>query len=67
MPSDLWSIFKDNRHLLHDLPAVGAAMIQQWAKVKHGASPVVPVVPHTFGGDLKFNTHLHTLVSAGGL
>lgn len=25
------------------------------------------VVPHTFGGDLKFNSHLHILVSAGGL
>jgi hypothetical protein len=25
------------------------------------------VVPHTFGGDLKFNAHLHVLVSSGGL
>ena len=24
-------------------------------------------MPHTFGGDLKFNAHLHILVSAGGL
>jgi hypothetical protein len=27
----------------------------------------VIVVPHTFGGDLKFNCHLHILISAGGL
>ena len=25
------------------------------------------VVPHTFGGKLNFNSHLHILVSAGGL
>src|SRR6266852_670730 len=25
------------------------------------------VVPHTFGGDLKFNAHLHILISADGL
>jgi len=25
------------------------------------------VVPHTFGGYLNFNCHLHILVSAGGL
>jgi hypothetical protein len=25
------------------------------------------VVPHTFGGRLNFNSHLHILVSAGGL
>ena len=28
---------------------------------------LVIVVPHTFGGDLKFNCHLHILISAGGL
>lgn len=66
MPSQLWGIFKRNRHLLHDLPALGAAVIQQFIKTKHGASVLIIVVPHTFGGDLKFKTHMHILVSAGG-
>jgi hypothetical protein len=67
MPSILWSIFKQNRHLLHDLPALGAAVIQEWAKSKYGVCLLLMVVPHTFGGYLNFNTHLHILVSAGGL
>jgi Putative transposase/Transposase zinc-binding domain len=65
MPRALWSIFKRNRHLLHDLPVLGAEVIKQWVKMKYGATPAIVVVPHTFGGDLKFNTHLHLLVSDG--
>src|SRR6266566_8599699 len=30
MPDLLWTIFQRNRHLLHDLPALGAAAIQHW-------------------------------------
>jgi hypothetical protein len=67
MPDGLWSIFQQNRHLLHDLPALGAAVIQQWAQVKFGARVLILVIPHTFGARLNFNSHLHTLVSAGGL
>ena len=67
MPRELWGIFKRNRHLLHDLPVLGADVIQQWINMKYGVSVLVIVVPHTFGGDLKFNAHLHILISAGGL
>jgi hypothetical protein len=67
MPSELWAIFRKNRHLLHDLPALGAAVIEQWINMKYGADVLIIVVQHTFGGDLKFNCHLHILLSAGGL
>jgi hypothetical protein len=67
MPRELWTIFKTNRHLLHDLPVLGASVIQQWIKIRYGVSVGIMAVPHTFGGDLKFNAHLHILVSAGGL
>ena len=67
MPRELWNIFKRNRHLLHDLPALSADVIQQWIKMKYGVSVLIIVVPHPFGGDLKFNPHLHILISAGGL
>jgi hypothetical protein len=66
MPRELWPIFHRNRHLLHDLPALGASVIEEWIKAKYGARALIIVVPHTFGGDLKFNAHLHILVSAGG-
>ena len=67
MPDVLWPIFQKNRHLLHDLPTLGAAVIQQWAKLKYGVRLPIMVIPHTFGGRLNFNSHLHILVSAGGL
>jgi len=67
MPRVLWAIFQQNRHLLHDLPALGAAVVDQWLKDKYGVRVLIMVVPHTFGGYLNFNCHLHILVSAGGL
>jgi hypothetical protein len=67
MPDTLWSIFQQNRHLLHDLPVLGADVIQQWAKVKFNLRVLIIVIPHTFGARLNFNSHLHILVSAGGL
>lgn len=67
MPEVLWPIFKKNRHLLHDLPALGAAVIQEWVKAEYGVRAFIMVVPHTFGGYLNFNSHLHIFVSAGGL
>ena len=67
MPDVLWPIFQRNRHLLDDLPALGAAVIQQWAKDAYSARLMILVVRHTFGRHLNFNPHLHILVSAGGL
>lgn len=67
MPDVLWPIFRSNRHLLHDLPALAASVIQQYLKLAHRVRGMALVVPHTFGRKLNFNPHLHTLVSAGGL
>ena len=67
MPDVLWPIFRCNRHLLHDLPALAASVLQQYLKLKHRVRGLVIVVPHSFGRRLNFNPHLHTLVSAGGL
>ena len=67
MPDVLWPIFQQNRHLLHDMAALGAAVIQQWVKNRYGVRVLIMVVQHTFGRRLNFNPHLHILVSAGGL
>src|SRR5438309_1909058 len=55
MPDVLWPIFLDNRHLLHDLPALGAEVIQQWVKAKYGVRVLIMVVQHTFGRRLTFH------------
>jgi hypothetical protein len=67
MPDVLWPIFRKNRHLLKDLPRLGAAVIQQWVNRTYGVRVLIMVVPHTFGRRLNFHPHLHILVSAGGL
>ena len=67
MPGALWHIFKENRHLLHDLPTLGSEAVLHWAKEQYGVQPLILVVQHTFGRHLNFNAHLHMLVSAGGL
>jgi hypothetical protein len=67
MPDVLWPIFQRNRRLLHDLAVLGAAVIQQWVRARYGVRVLIMVVPHTFGRHLNFNSHLHILVSAGGL
>jgi hypothetical protein len=67
MPKVFWPFFEQNRHLLHDLPALGAAAIEFWAKGRYGAQIVLTVVQQTYGGFLNFYPHLHTVASAGGL
>jgi hypothetical protein len=67
MPNVFWSIFKNNRHLLHDLATIGGEAVLQWMKDRFGVTPLILVVQHTFGRHLNFNAHLHTLVSTGGL
>jgi hypothetical protein len=67
MPDRLWPLFRQNRHLLHDLPVLGAKVLQDWARQKYGIRLLIVVIPHTFGRHLNFNSHLHILVSDGGL
>ena len=67
MPDVLWPIFQHNRRLLHDLPVLGAKVIEQWARRTYGVRLMMMVIPHTFGRHLNFNCHLHVLVSEGGL
>ena len=67
MPDVFWPVFQAHRHLQHDLPSVGAAVIQQWAWTRYRVRLCVVVVQHTFGGRLNHHPHLHVMVSAGGL
>lgn len=67
MPRVFWPLLQRNRHLLSDLPALGATAIEFLAKARYGARPILMVVQQTYGGFLNFYPHLHTLVSSGGL
>ena len=67
MPDVFWPIFKAHRHLQHDLPALGAAVLQQSAWNRYQVRLCGIVIQHTFGRRLNYHPHLHIMVSAGGL
>ena len=56
MPDVLWPLFQRNRHLLHDLPVLGAQVLQQWARQTYGIRLIIMV----------FVVGVHTLAFAGG-
>jgi len=67
MPNVFWPIFQAHRRLQRDLPALGAAVLQQWAWTRYRVRLCGIVIQHTFGGRLNYHPHLHIMVSAGGL
>jgi Putative transposase/Transposase zinc-binding domain len=67
MPDVLWPLFRENPHLARALPALAAAIIQSRATAQHGLHVGVIAILHTFNGKLEFNSHVHVMVTAGGL
>lgn len=67
MPDVLWVFFRDNRHLARALPALAAKIIQVRASARCGLRIGVTAILHTFNGQLEFNSHVHTMVTGGGL
>jgi putative transposase/transposase-like zinc-binding protein len=67
MPDVLWPFFRDNPHLSQALPALAASVIQAMVSATYGSRVGVIAILHTFNGQLKFNSHVHTMVSGGAL
>jgi len=67
MPNVLWPLFRDNPTLAKALPALAAGVIQAHAATRHSLRVGVMAILHTFNGRLEFNSHVHTMVTAGGL
>jgi hypothetical protein len=67
MPNVLWPIFRDNGRLAKALSVLAASVIQAYLRAKYGLRVGVIAVLHTFNGKLEFNSHVHTMVSEGGL
>nr|WP_309227496.1 IS91 family transposase [Zooshikella harenae] len=66
MPGELWELFNLNRFLLNDLSRLAANTLLKIAKSK-GIIPGIFTALHTFGRDLKWNTHIHLSTTQGGL
>ena len=67
MPRELWPLFRDNPRLAKALPALAAKVIEARVSAKYGLRVGVNAILHTFNGPLEFNSHVHTMVTGGGL
>ena len=67
MPDTLWPLFRDNPPLAKALSALAAKVIQAQMSARYGLRVGVIAILHTFNGQLKFNSHVHTMVTGGGL
>jgi hypothetical protein len=67
MPDALWPLFHDNPHLATALPSLAAKIISARVSAKYGLRVGVITILHTFNGKLEFNSHVHSMVTAGGV
>ena len=67
MPDALWNIFPYDRKLLNILFLAAERTVLEWCEEEKRYIPGVVTVLHTFGSVLNFNTHIHTLITEGGL
>jgi len=67
MPNQLWPFFRDNPSLAKALSALAAEIIKARVSAKYGLRTGVIAILHTFNGKLEYNSHVHTMVTGGGL
>lgn len=67
MPRELWRLVRDNPLLARTLPALVAKLIEARLLAKYGLRVGVIAILHTFNGPLEFNSHVHSMVTGGGL
>lgn len=68
IPKELREYFRADRNLLNLLPKCAAEAISSWyieRNKKEEFTPGIVAVIHTFGRDLKWNPHVHLLVTEG--
>lgn len=69
LPKELRNYFYSKRELLKELQDGVNEVIKYWYNKKKGSNYEVGVIAviHTFGGDLKWNPHVHALVTEGAV
>jgi len=66
LPSGRWDIFAIERSVLKILQPKAAEVLKEWGD-RLGITQGIITVLHTFGADLKWNPHVHSVVTEGGL
>ena len=72
LPGVLWRLMKDDRELIEivskELLTVVKNVFNRCSALKgKKITPGITCVLHTFGEDLKFNVHFHSLITCGGV
>lgn len=70
IPEELRIIFQKHRKLLELLPRCAADVVKSWyldKSKKEKFMPGIVAVIHTFGRDLKWNPHIHMLLTEGAM
>ncbi len=69
MPSDLWLLIKDDWQCIKELSAMTYRVITETMhqSSKHNVMPGMLSSLHTFGEDMKYNVHFHTIATEGGI
>jgi hypothetical protein len=67
IPCELRNVFAWDRQQLGVLFTSAKDTVLEWCRDKGGYVPGIVMVMHTFGSDLKFNPHVHMLITEGGL
>jgi hypothetical protein len=69
IPKELRKVFAEKRELLALIPQCASRAVISWFQErnkKEAYMPGIVAVIHTFGRDLKWNPHVHMLVTEGG-
>jgi hypothetical protein len=66
----LWDLFREDRNLIDLLFKAVSITILSWFKDKSKKKNLIPgiiAILHTYGRDLKWNPHIHTVVTEGAM
>ena len=68
LPHQLNNLIKDNKQQLLDfLFKAASESVMDWMQHKYGLKPGIISVLHTFGETKEFHTHIHMILSWGGI
>lgn len=70
LPDELWPLMKQNRKLIQVVSKEILSVVKNVFKHQLrgiGITPGILCVLHTFGEDMKFNVHFHSMVTSGGV
>lgn len=69
LPTELWSMMRNDREMIKIAFGLLIATVEDVFRNRYGSkiTPGITAVLHTFGEDMKFNVHFHTLVTCGGV